>query len=224
MTTNWYQIITGHFGYPQPETDFGYIERTYDTSQACLTCNMGLKQKAEFRFRAKPKANHSLFIGLNWVFDQIFVRQEVKDTFEASKISGISFSQPVIHKTGHSIDGLYQLHVDNLIKGGLVTDNLKFEVCELPKDKNLLKFLKANNSKTALGPFCGQVKYNFPQGDNPIKIQKEILADKTDFVRLGYYFGSGGSASQPVLISERVKKLIDKEKWRGAICKSIELV
>ena len=224
MTTNWYHITTGQFGYPQPETDFGYKEKTYDTSNACLTCNIGLKQKNEFRFRTKPKANHSHFIGLNWVFDQIFVREEVRETFEALKISGVSFSQPVIHKTGQSIEGLYQLRVDNLIKDGLVTDNLISEVCELPKDQRLLKFLSATNSKLALGPFCGQIKYNFPRGDNPIKMQKEILADKGDFVRLGCYFGSGGSANQPILISERIKKLIDKEKWRGAFVKPIELV
>ncbi|KKP52842.1 MAG: hypothetical protein UR43_C0010G0033 [candidate division TM6 bacterium GW2011_GWF2_33_332] len=33
--TNWYQIITGQFGYPQPEDDFGFVYKTYDTSNAC---------------------------------------------------------------------------------------------------------------------------------------------------------------------------------------------
>ena len=222
--TNWYHITTGQFGYPQPESDFGYINKTYDTISACPTCNIGLKQKDEFRFRSEPKAKHSQFLGLNWVFDQIFVRQLVKDIFENEKITGLSFSQPVINKTGLTVEGLYQLRVDNLISSGLLTENLKTEVCKLQKDKSTLKFLKANNSKLADGPFCGQVKYNFPQGDNHLKIKSAAFEGKTDFIRLDYWFGSGGSANRPILVSERLKHLIDRQKWRGAFLQQIELV
>lgn len=224
MTTNWYHITTGQFGYPQPENDFGYIEKTYDSSNACSTCNIGLRQKDEFRFRSEPKAKHSQFLGLNWVFDQVFVRQEVKDIFEMEKVTGVEFSKPVINKTGLPIDGLYQLRVENLLSKGLLTDNLKTEVCELPKDKSMLKFLKANSGKLAEGPFCGQTKYNFPQGDNCIKLKMDELVNKTDFVRLDYYFGSGGSANRPIIISDRVKQIIDREKWRGAFLQQIQLV
>lgn len=222
--TNWYHITTGQFGYPQPESNFGYINKTYDTTNACLTCNVGLKQKDEFRFRIDPKAKHSQFLGLNWVFDQIFVRQPVKDIFEQEKITELNFSQPVINKTGLQVEGLYQLRVDNFISSGLITDNLKSEVCELPKDKSILKFLKANNSKLAEGPFCGQMKYNFPQGDNHLKMQSAAFEGKPDFVRLDYWFGSGGSANRPILVSERIKYIIDREKWRGAFLQQIELV
>ena len=222
--TNWYHITTGQFGYPQPESDFGYINRTYDTTNACLTCNIGLKQKDEFRFRSEPKAKHTQFLGLNWVFDQIFVRQAIMDIFEKEKITGLSFSQPVINKTGLPVEGLYQLLVDNIISSGLLTDNLKTEVCELPKDESTLKFLKTNNSKLAEGPFCGQIKYNFPQGDNHLKIKSAAFEGKPDFVRLDYYFGSGGSANRPILVCERIKQLIETEKLRGAFLHQIELV
>ena len=224
MTSNWYHIITGQFGYPQPENNFGYIHKTYDSSNACLTCNIGLRQKDEFRFRNEPKAIHSQFSGLNWVLDQIFVRQVVKDVFEQEGIAGLEYSQPVINKSGLPLNGLYQLRVDNLLSEGLFTGNLKSEICEHPKEKSMLKFLKANNSKLAEGPFCGQTKYNFPQGDNCIKIKADVLGDKTDFVRLDYYFGSGGSANRPIVISDRVKQIIDREKWRGAFLKQIALV
>lgn len=222
MSTNWYHIMTGQLGYPQPENS--YKDKTYDSTTACLTCNIGLKQKSEFRFRSEPKAMHSQFLGLNWVFDQIFVRQIVKDIFEKEKVTGIEFSQPVINKTGLSITGLYQLRVDSLLSNGILTDNLNTEVCELPKDKSMLKFLKANGSKLAEGPFCGQTKYNFPQGDNCIKLKADALDNKMDFVRLDYYFGSGGSANRPIIISEKVKQIIDREKWRGAFLQQIELV
>ncbi len=222
MTTNWYHITTGQFGYPQPENS--YIDKIYDSSTACLTCNIGLKQKSEFRFRSEPKAKHSQFLGLNWVFDQVFVRQEVKDIFEMEQITGVEFSQPVINKTGLPVNGLYQLRVDSLVSNGLLIDNLKSEICELPKDKSMLKFLKANTSRLAEGPFCGQTKFNFPQGDNCIKLKADTLDNKTDFVRLDFYFGSGGSANRPIIISDRVKQIIDREKWRGAFLQQIELV
>ena len=224
MTTNWYHIRTGQFGFPQPENDFGYIDKTYDTSNACLTCNIGLRQKDEFRFRSEPKAKHSQFLGLNWVFDQIFVRQKVRDIFETEKVTGIAFSQPVINKTGLPVNGLYQMRVDNLLSEGLLTHNLKSEICELPKDKNTLNFLKSNNSKLAEGPFCGKVKYNFPQGENCINIKADALDNKADFVRLDYYFGSGGSANRPIIISARVRQIIEKEKWRGVFLQPIKLV
>jgi len=224
VTTNWYHITTGQFGFPQPENDFGYLDKTYDRSTACLTCNSGLIQKDEFRFRSEPKAKRSQFLGLNWVFDQIFVRQAVKDIFEQEGITGLVFSQPVINKTGLPITGLYQLRVDSLLTNGLLTDNLKQEVCELPSDKSILKFLKANSSKLAEGPFCGQTKYNFPQGNNCIKLKADALDNKTDFFRLNYYFGSGGSANRPIIISDRVQQIIEREKWRGAFLQQIELV
>ena len=191
---------------------------------ACPTCNIGLKQKDEFRFRSEPKAKHSQFLGLNWVFDQIFVRQIVKDIFEEENITGINFSRPVIDRTGLPITGLYQLRVESLLSTGLLTDNLKLEICELPKDKSELKFLNAIKSKLVEGPFCGQKKYNFPQGDNYIKIKADTFDDKPDFIRLDYYFGSGGSANQPIIISDRVKQIIEREKWRGAFFKQIELI
>lgn len=224
MTTNWYHITTGQFGYPQPQNGLGYIEKTYDSSNACLTCNVALRQKNEFRFRSEPKAPQNQFLGLNWVFDQIFVRQIVKDVFEQEGITGLEYSQPVIHKTGLPLVGLYQLRANNLLSNGLITDNLKSEICELPADENMLKFLKANKSKLAEGPFCGQTKFNFPQGDNFIKLKFEALTGKTDFVRLDYYFGSGGNSNRPIIISDKVKQIIDREKWRGAFLRPIELL
>jgi hypothetical protein len=224
---NWYLLQTGQFGYPQPEGDMGYINKTYDSKKACLTCNIGLEQNNEFRFRSEPKAKHSQFLGLNWVFDQVFVRHAIKDVFEKEQVTGITFSQPVYHKTGLPINELYQLRVDNFVCEGLYTDNLKTEICEYPKDEKMIKFLLAvgcGRSKLVEGPFCGQTKYNFPQGDNHIKLKADSLNNKTDFVRLDYYFGSGGSANRPIIISDRVKQIIDREKWRGAFLQQIELV
>jgi len=224
MFINWYHITTKQVGYPQPENAFGYVNKTYDTSNACLTCKNGLRQKDEFRFLTEPKATKIHLFGLHWVFDQVFIKTEVRDIFEKEKITGIEYTQPVIHKSSLPLHGFYQLRVENLISTGLYTENLTTEVCELPRDKKMLTFLKANRSKLAEGPFCGQVKYNFPQGQNCIKLKAEALNNKTDFVRLDYNFGSGGNSNKPIIISERVKRIIEKENWKGAYFQKIELV
>lgn len=225
MEINRFHITTTQFGYPQPENDFSYIDKTYDTSRACLTCKIGLKQKDEFRFKSEPKIkNKHQFLGLNWVFDEIFVTQEVKDVFEKELVTGIRFSQPIINKTGKFIEGLYQLRVDNLVSNGLLTENLNTENCEMIKEESMLKFLKASNSKLIQGPFCGQTKYNFPQGDNHLTFKADAFEDITDFARLDYYFGSGSSANKPIIISEKVKQIIDRENWKGVFLEQIRLV
>ena len=104
----------------------------------------------------------------------------------------------------------------------LIGDNLTTEKCEYPTDKKVLKFLKANGSKLVDGPFCGELKYNFPQGQKMI-FELDAFNDQPDFVRTYEWFGSGGSASRPIIISEKVKTLIDEFKWRGAFIEEIKL-
>src|ERR1700722_5708817 len=69
----WYRLqATGHFGYPQPEV--GYESWVYDPNSYCGRCGIGGAQRNPFRFRSEPKARHSKFYQLNWVFDEFFVR------------------------------------------------------------------------------------------------------------------------------------------------------
>lgn len=62
MNKQWYHILTGHFGYPQPEKDFGFLTLTYKPNVGCPTCNIGKIQTNSFRFRNEPKVKHSQFI------------------------------------------------------------------------------------------------------------------------------------------------------------------
>ncbi len=39
---NWFYERRGHFGYPQPEDDFGYLELTYEPNIGCPTCHIGI--------------------------------------------------------------------------------------------------------------------------------------------------------------------------------------
>jgi len=210
---NWHHLSTGQVGYPQPEG--GYLEQTYDFSVGCPVCQIGKQQKAPFRFRDEPKAKHSQFIGLNWVFDEIFVREEVKSIFEEEKVTGISFERPVKHKTGQPLESIYQLIVTTVLPEAIDTRDLVVERCELPTDPVVLRCLTAAGSRLVKGPFCGSRKYNYPQ-ETPFRVSRRALDSQPSIVRLSEWFGSGGSAGRPILISDRVKQIIDRAGWRGA--------
>jgi hypothetical protein len=222
-STEWFLLKTGQFGYPQPEAGFGYLNFSYDQSQGCPTCGIDVFQDRPLRFRQEPKAKHSHFIGLNWIFDQIFVRLQVKEMLKTNSITGTRFSQPVIHKTNEAVQDVFQLHVDTLLPPGIISDALKVEKCEFPRDKDMVKFFMGNNSSLLQGPFCGRIKYNFPKGIQ-LKAKREIFVGMPDIVRVSEWFGSGGSASQPILVSNRVETLITAQKWRGANLEPIQLV
>lgn len=219
--SQWFSLSTGHFGYPQPEDDFGYLNQTYDMTNACPTCHIGLKQTNEFRFKSEPRAKHSFFIGLNWVFDQIFVRPPVEEIFTKEGVTGISFSTPVINRTGRPMDTIKQLHVNTVITAALPLDRYEFEICEYPKSESSIKFLSAMGSRLLKGPFCGQKKYHYLPYRKFI-LKSNSLNNLPDFVRISEWFGSGGNAAQPIFVSQKVYEVIKKYKWRGAFLELVD--
>ena len=218
--TNYYTISTGQFGYPQPEDN--YEELTYSPNLGCQTCQIGNSQISEFRFRGTPKPLKNDFTGLNWVFDQIFARQKVKNLFEEEGISGIEYTIPVDHKTGTNIPEFYQLRVGTILPPSLLNTDLKSETCEYPKNDKMLSFLITNGSRLVKGPFCGNSKFNFPIGQT-LKFKKEAFINQPDFLRTFEWFGSGGSGNRPILVSERAKKIIESNKLRGVQFEPVEL-
>ncbi len=220
---NWYHIGTGQFGYPQPEDT--YFEETYDPTAGCQTCKIGKKLRNAFRFRSEPKAKHSQFLGLNWVFDEIFVRDVVKHVFEEERATGVDFTRPVRDKTGEPLTTVYHMRVSFVLPPALQEDRLNAEKCEMPKDHAMVKFLSANSSRLVRGPFCGGVKFNYPQGDeNQITMSASGFVSTPDIVRMNEWFGSGGCAGRPVLMSQRLKDIVDRMKWRGLTFSPIKIV
>lgn len=41
-------------GYPMPDMDFGYRDITYDLSDYCASCGVGLRQKDAFQIKSVP--------------------------------------------------------------------------------------------------------------------------------------------------------------------------
>jgi hypothetical protein len=217
----WFWMSTGQFGYPQPEDD--YFELTYANENVCLQCQIGKQQVKPFRLKAEPKAKHSQFLGLNWVFDEVFVREQAIKKLTENKISGIHYSHPILNKTKLPLESLQQIHVDTILQPGLLTDNLEFEICQKPTDKKQITFIKRQNPSYLDKIFCGQKKYNFPK-KGAMTFKRNIFDNQPDFVKPYEWFGSGGSATRPILVSQKVRQLIIKEKLRGASFTPIALV
>lgn len=223
LAMNWYLIQSGQFGYPQPEGT--WREELYDLTAGCPTCEIGKRLRGPFRFRSEPKAKHSHFIGLNWIFDEVFVGDVVKAVLEEQRVTGVDFVRPLRHKTGEPLETIYHMRVDTVLPPALQIGALFMETCAVPKERAEFKFLAAIGSRLVKGPFCGAVKYNYPQGpEAAITLSRSAFDSAPDVVRMHEWFGSGGSAGRPILISQRLKDIIDQMAWRGLTFSPISMI
>jgi hypothetical protein len=173
-------------GYPQPhEDDFGYLEATYDLSDFCDVCGIGLRQKAPFQMKGEPRWGRRDIIQLNWVFDEFFVRVGAPQrVFEAQGVEG----RPVIDRSETELSTVVQLHVGETVR--LDTRELAGQKC----------------SK------CGRVKYHpIVRG----LIPKILDQAKANMVKTYEWFGSGRSAWRETLISQDLHAAIDRSHLRG---------
>lgn len=117
-------VATGHHGYPEPSENNGYLTATFDLSNYCKTCGIGLKQVAPFRLKNRPRLGKSV-LQLNWLFDEFFVTPEVwESVFEKH---GVRCRPVVLDKTGAVIETVVQLEVQQFPEVNL--DGRDFEVC-----------------------------------------------------------------------------------------------
>ncbi len=190
---------TGHFGFPQPERDFGYLNVTYDPAKGCRACGIGLEQVAPFRFQKEPTQRHSHLVQLNWVFDEFFVSERAKVDLVSSGLTGFHFMPAVSHKTGEPLDGWHQLRVDHLAAGTVDIASFKSEKC------------------TA----CGSTKFNH-SSDRQVRLRIE-RSDLPDILKTREWFGSGRSAWRSTLVSKNFADLVLNRKWRGVNLAPVEV-
>lgn len=123
---------TWHHGYPQPESDFGYLNTTYDLSDYCSTCGIGARQKSSFQMKGEPKWGKKSILQLNWVFDEFFVTPELWDSgFRPAGVERL----PVLGKNGAELTTVVQL---------VVADEVEIDVRELSTERC---------------PTCGRIKH-----------------------------------------------------------------
>lgn len=118
-----------HWSYPQPEKDFAYVNITYDTTDYCLKCHLGGKQKAPFRVLRQPGwSNKRNILQLNWVFDEYFVtRKAYNELFEPL---GIGNWEVVKHRDGSGLDDMVQLRIDTIASAPLNLEGVPSKVCD----------------------------------------------------------------------------------------------
>jgi hypothetical protein len=190
---SWCQLgVTSHFGYPQPEDDFGYREITYDPSVGCRKCGIGLVQIAPFRFRKPPTTTRSHLLQLNWVFGEFFVSAEARTHIETAGITGIHYESPVLHRTDEAIPGWFQMKTIETAVFEVDASRLTVEACTE----------------------CSQQKFNQPQSEM-LRFKSSFRHSGPDVYRTTEWFGSGGSAYNTVLVSQRFVTMMLEMKWRG---------
>src|SRR2546423_10609442 len=100
-----------HVGHPQPSENLEYRTVTYDVTNFCISCGVGLKQKSPFRFKTVPALRHTSIFQLHWISDEFFTRTEEWDsTFRPLGIRG---RHPVLHRTGAEIKSVVQLEIES---------------------------------------------------------------------------------------------------------------
>jgi hypothetical protein len=184
----WVDLVPDwHHGYPQPdEPKFGYLRATYDLSEWCDTCGIGMKQKAPFQMKGEPKWGRRAILQLNWVFDEYFVTPEIWSS--VFKPRGIA-CRPVTNTKGAELKTVVQLVVEEEV--GIVTEGLTPERCAT----------------------CGRVKYlPVTRGFFPALTTKPTGA----IVKTREYFGSGAAAHKRVLVSQELARALVAAKVRGA--------
>ena len=221
MIDNWYSIwAKGHFGYPQPEDDLGHSAMTYNLTNFCIRCGMGAEQNRPFRMKTAPKQKRSHFLQLNWVFEEFFVRPEVKSIFENASVSGISFLAPVVHKTDEIIPDLFQIRVEHVLPPSLLVDSLQTVTCQEDNEEPAWR-PPGESVISDTAPYCGRVKYH-PVIEG-LKFNSFAFIEAPDIVKSYEHFGSGGSANRRLLVSQKIADLIKEHKWRGITLAPIEL-
>ena len=191
----WLELGAEYHGYPQPDEDvFGYRDATYDLTDCCEQCGIGMKQKAPFQMKGEPTWGRNGIFQLNWVFDEHFVTPEVWTA--VFKPYGIG-SRPVTSTKGIELKTVLQLVIEEEVS--IVTKGLSSERCAR----------------------CGRVKYlPVTRGPFPALTGKPSSA----MVKTREYFGSGAAAHKRVLISQKLAHALAAERVRGASMRPVQSV
>ena len=176
-------------GYPMPDMDNGYRALTYDLSDYCPKCGIGLKQKDAFRIKSVPPEGKKQIFSLVWIDDELFVNKQLYE--EIFKPLGIRCRVVLKHRKDIPFENTVQL------------------VLEETTEKLDLKGSPIEACNT-----CERNKYQpMPQGFYPM--YKNIIAP---IFKSHDYFGSGAAAYKRIFIVKELReKLIDlkieKSSW-----------
>lgn len=193
------------YDYPQPSNGYGYKDITYMRSMACPECAAGHKQVAPFRMKKAPSWGRRHFFSVNWVFDELFASDTVKDVFQKEGISGVSFWD-VLNKSGSRLEGVNQMYISHMLPPAFVESDV---------------YLK----QTTICPVCGTKKYCC-NGCGKHQYRGERFQNIPDIVKTGDYFGGmSGIADPDILINQKTYQIIVRYKLeKSLIFEPIDLI
>ena len=189
---HWLEIGAWHHGYPQPGEDvFGYRHATYDLSDWCEQCGVGMRQKAPFQMKGEPRWGKKSILQLTWVDDELFIAPQVWAS--VFKPAGID-CRSVMNTKGAALKTVVQLVVE--ATAGIITDGLASERCGR----------------------CGRTKY-LPVTRGAFPALRDAPA--ASMVRTAEYFGSGAQAGRRVLIPQGLARSLASNAVRGVTLKPV---
>ncbi|MBR5932585.1 MAG: hypothetical protein IK002_01220 [Treponema sp.] len=175
-----------HLLYPEPQIDFGYEKTTYDSTQACSFCGQGMKRQDLFSIKKEPAWGNKDIIQLNWVFDEFFVTEKLKELL--MREFKVNFLPVKIFGKDAYCKNMFNLEIKSIVTIEDVS-YLNFEKC----------------------PVCGKIKYAMCHNNYFPKISKmdSFIAWTAE------YFGSGHSAFRQVIINRNLYDFFIQNNIKG---------
>ena len=175
-------------GYPMPDLDFGFRRTTYDDSDFCSNCGVGLIQKEPFKLKANPNwGSKKKMFSLNWIFDELFVKNIFyEDLFNKY---GIAKEKVLLFNEESVINDTVQLIIP-ITEISLNLEEYYYEICKI----------------------CSRKRYDlitkgFFPGFNGDVNNLHLLKSKE-------WFGTGSNARKYIFISAELRQKILDSKMR----------
>jgi len=185
-SADWLSIAAWHHGYPQPDGCFEFRSLSYEPTESCDQCGVGLRQVAPFRMTGEPKWGRRGIMQLHWIRDEIFVKPEVwAAVFRPARV----LCRPVVNRRGVDLKTVVQLVIEE--EASVVTNGLPTEQCEK----------------------CGDVRPNYPnRGFFPMMRGRPSQS----MARTREHFGSGAQSYKCLLLCHDLFRAIEDQGVRGA--------
>lgn len=174
--------------YPQPEDTYEQIVYGVDTEKQCL-CNK--KQINNFRIKREIKWGKRYFCSLNWVYDELFVNQEIVEELKQSGLKGFHIRdvniKSKISKTTK------QLVVENYLQEGFDKEKTKIRekvYCQI----------------------CGTEKYIMSGKEQYYRKEAFDKVD-VDIIKSKTIYGMGTNCSREIYISKKFYRYLKENKY-----------
>lgn len=180
---------TGNFGYPKPEDK--WLNTCFTHKNFEPDSGFRYEQIASYRISQNPR-NKKTFVGLHWVFDDLFVRSEIIPVLEMNQIRGWKAWPVMLNQPDEPSDVVTQLEATSV-----------------------LDFYSENTTVWKLYDSEMGIKKYYRKPDEPVIYSSRLLDETMDIVLSREVFGDGHVAARDVLVSRRFVDLIQEHSWTG---------